>query len=196
MHQNANLFLKMQWLHIFLHINISPPIILVPIIGLLLIFIMIHYAAKCKIDCLINLSKLNFRKHGWLPWWYRKPVRCGAHAKYEHIGNLINLHTEASSSNVHVDTLRLRQNGRHFPDDTFKLIFLNENVRVSITISLKFVPKGPSNNFLALVQIMAWCRPGNKPLSEPMIVSLLMHICISRPQWVTESFTIHDLCNK
>ena len=36
----------------------------------------------------------------------------------------------------------------------------------------------------ALVQIMAWHRPGDKPLSEPMMVSLLMHICVTRPQWV------------
>ena len=36
--------------------------------------------------------------------------------------------------------------------------------------SMKFVPKGPINNIPALVQIMAWCRPGDKPLSEPMIV--------------------------
>ena len=36
-----------------------------------------------------------------------------------------------------------------------------------IKISLKFAPKGPINNILSLVQIMAWCRPGDKPLSEP-----------------------------
>ena len=45
-----------------------------------------------------------------------------------------------------VNTLRPRQNGRRFADDTFKCIFLNENVRISIEISLKFVPKGPINN--------------------------------------------------
>ena len=67
-----------------------------------------------------------------------------------------------------VNTLRPRQYGRHFPDDTSKRIFLNENVRISIKISLKFVPKGPINKIPALVQIMAWCRPGDKPLSEPM----------------------------
>ena len=39
---------------------------------------------------------------------------------------------------------------------------------------MKSVPKGPSNNFPVLVQIMAWYRPGNKPLSAPMMVSLLM----------------------
>ena len=40
-------------------------------------------------------------------------------------------------------------------------------------ISLKFVPKGPINNIPALVQIKAWRRPGDKPLSDPMMVSLL-----------------------
>ena len=83
-----------------------------------------------------------------------------------------------------LNTLRPRQNGRHFADDIFKCIFLNENVSVAIKISLKFVPKGPINNILALVQIMAWRRPGDKPLSEPMMVSLPTHICVTRPQWV------------
>ena len=48
--------------------------------------------------------------------------------------------------------------------------------------SLKFVPKGPINDIPALVQIMAWRRPGDKPLSEPMLVSLPTHICVTRPQ--------------
>ena len=52
-------------------------------------------------------------------------------------------------------------------DDIFKRIFLNENVIISIKISLKFIPKGPINNIPALVQIMAWRQPGDKPLSEP-----------------------------
>ena len=83
-----------------------------------------------------------------------------------------------------VNTLRPRQNGRHFPDDIFKRIFLNENVWISLKISLKFVPKGPINNIPALVQIMAWRQTGAKPLSESMMVSLLTHICVTRPQWV------------
>ena len=77
--------------------------------------------------------------------------------------------------------------GKMAAADTFKHIFLNENVRISIKISLKFVPKGPINNNPALVQIMAWRRSGDKPLSEPMIVSLLTHICVTRPQWVNKS---------
>ena len=53
-----------------------------------------------------------------------------------------------------------------------------------IKISLKFVPKGPINNIPALVQIMAWRRPGDKPLSEPMMVRSTTHICITQPQCV------------
>ena len=82
------------------------------------------------------------------------------------------------------NTLRPRQNSRHFPDDIFKCVFLNENVWISIEISLKFVSKGQINNNPALVQIMAWRRPGDEPLSEPMMVSLLTHLCVTRPQWV------------
>ena len=44
--------------------------------------------------------------------------------------------------------------------------------------------KGLFNNIPALVQIMAWRRPGDKPLSEAMMVSLLTHICVTLPQWV------------
>ena len=83
-----------------------------------------------------------------------------------------------------VNTLRPRQNGHHFADDIFKRIFWNENARISLKISLKFVPKVRINNIPSLVQIMAWRRPGGMPLSEPMVVSLLTHICVSRPQWV------------
>ena len=83
-----------------------------------------------------------------------------------------------------VNTLRPRRNEQHFADDIFKRIFFNENVWLSIKISLKFVPKGPINNIPALVQIMAWHRWGDKPLSEPMMVSLPTHICVTRPQWV------------
>ena len=81
------------------------------------------------------------------------------------------------------NTLRPRQNVRHFADNTFKRIFLSENVDISIKISLKFVPKGPISNIQPLVQIMAWHRPGDKALSEPMMVRLPTHICVTRPQW-------------
>ena len=50
--------------------------------------------------------------------------------------------------------------------------------------SWKFVCKGLINKTPALDHIMAWRRPGDKPLSEPMMVSLLTHICVTRPQWI------------
>ena len=66
----------------------------------------------------------------------------------------------------------------------FKCISLNENIWISNRISLKFVPKSQINDIPALVQIMAWRLPGNKPLSETMMVSLLTHMCVTQPQWV------------
>ena len=80
------------------------------------------------------------------------------------------------------NSLRPRLNRRPFGDD-----ILNENEWILPRISLKFVPKVRINNIPALVQIMAWRRPGDKPLSEPMMVSLLTHICVTRPQWVNRN---------
>ena len=69
----------------------------------------------------------------------------------------------------------LRWKGHNFADDIFKCIFLNENCCILIKISLKFVTKGPINNIPELVQIMAWHQPGDKPLSEPMMVIGIDH---------------------
>ena len=49
---------------------------------------------------------------------------------------------------------------------------------------LTIVPKALINNIPALVQIMAWRWPADKPLSAPIMVSLPMHKCVTRPQWV------------
>ena len=64
-----------------------------------------------------------------------------------------------------LNTLRPRQNGGRFADDILDCVLLNENVWISIKISLKFLPKGPINNIPALIPIMTWRRPGDKPLS-------------------------------
>ena len=66
-----------------------------------------------------------------------------------------------------LNTLRPRQND---------CLFEVDHVWISVKISLKFVLKGPINNIPALVQIMAWHRPGHKPLSESMLVGSLMPI--------------------
>ena len=54
-------------------------------------------------------------------------------------------------------------------DDIFKWILFNENGRILIQISHKVVPMCPIDNKPALVLVMAWCRTGDKPLSEPMM---------------------------
>ena len=98
------------------------------------------------------------------------------------------------NEHIFINTLRPRQNGWHFTDEIFKCIFLNEDNWISINISLKFVLKGQINNIQALVQTMAWRRPGDKPLSEPMLVILLMHICVTLPHLKSGmSLLIHDL---
>ena len=81
---------------------------------------------------------------------------------------------------VWLNTLRLRQNCCHFADDLSNVFSWMKIYQ----FCLWFVTKARINNILALVQIMAWCRPGNKPLSELMMVSLLTHICVTQPQWV------------
>ena len=86
-----------------------------------------------------------------------------------------------------LNTLRAIFSRRHFQMD-----FFNKNIWISLRNSLKFVLKVRINNIPALVKIMAWRGPGNTPLSEPMMVSLLTHICVTWPQWVNRSF-IHSV---
>ena len=82
---------------------------------------------------------------------------------------------------------------RCFPLVSFMRIFLKENnVNILISISLKFVPGCSVNNLPTLVEIMAWRRSGDKPLSKRGIPRenenwikilahpppLVLHICI------------------
>ena len=61
-------------------------------------------------------------------------------------------------------------------DNIFKRVFLNENVRILIQISLKFVPEGSIDNKPASVQVMAWRHTDNKPLPEPMLTQICVAI--------------------
>ena len=64
------------------------------------------------------------------------------------------------------------QKGRHFPDDIFKRIFVNENVRILIKMSLKFLTKAPIDKTPVFGQVMAWHRASDKPLPEAMLTLL------------------------
>ena len=130
----------------------------------------------CRADMGNSAAKAQGLISKWRPYWYLSAtlqyLQCISN------GDTAVLHKAFKYRDCHYkdnslifNTMRQRQNGRRFADDTFKRIFLNENVRISIKISLKFVPEGPINNNPSLVQIMAW------HWSEPMMVSLLTDIC-------------------
>ena len=75
------------------------------------------------------------------------------------------------------NSTHLSLNKSHFADDMFKRIFLNENIWISNKISLRYVPWGLIDTMWALVQKIAWCRPGDKPLSEPMLTQFWLITC-------------------
>ena len=110
-----------------------------------------------------------------LYFWFAVDWIMGCPCKAQH-----RVFTTNPCSGWPINTLRPKQDGRHFADDMFTCSFFNENVWIPIKFSLKFVPKGPINDISALVQIIAWRRAGDMPLSEPMMVSLPRHICVTR----------------
>ena len=63
------------------------------------------------------------------------------------------LHQDKNNLNVTVELtpLPLDKMAAILADDIFKHIFLNENVRIPIQISLAFVPKGLIDNTSALI---------------------------------------------
>ena len=122
-----------------------------------------------------SVSKSYWTK-AWLKAWFGRMLSIiSPRIAYLHDSDIIN-------------TLRRRWNYHNFADEIFKCISVNENVWISIKISLKFVTKVLINDTPALVQKMAWRRSGDKPLSELMMVSLLTHICVTRLRWVKSMF--------
>ena len=57
--------------------------------------------------------------------------------------------------------------------DIFRCIFLNDNDKIPIPISLKLVPRSPIDNKATLVQEMVWRRIGDKPLPEPVMTQVI-----------------------
>ena len=108
--------------------------------------------SELRLSCYLIFSVRDYAipsaKYAWFCWW-------------------------TQNMNGVFNTLRPRQNGHHLPDDILKWIFWNENVWISIKISLKFVPRSSINNILALAQIMAWCRPGTS-FSKCLVWALIL----------------------
>ena len=112
------------------------------------------------------------KKNRWQPYIFINTDGSGTCHMWPYTGN--------SHCNISLlNTLRPGQNGCHFAVGVFTCIFMNENIWISLKISLKIFPRVSINNIPALAQIIAWHLPCNKPLSEPMVVSLLRHIWVS-----------------
>ena len=92
---------------------------------------------------------------------------------------------------THSNTSRPEQDERYFTDSIFKCIFLNEDVWILFKISLKFVLESSIDNKSSLVQVMAWCQAGAKPLPDPMMAQF-NNICVAKPQCV--SLFLHEFC--
>ena len=143
----------------------------------------IHYHGLPSFQTVLNFTKdvskhfIIIRLNKSKVWWLLRqliisnPMRTSWHEKAFRMIVLFTLR-------------RPRQNCYHIADYIFKCNFLEENLWLFIAISLEIVPRGTADNIPVLVQIMAWCRPGDKPLSEAMMVRLLTHICVTRLQWV------------
>ena len=90
----------------------------------------------------------------------------------------------AKKKQDNINILRPRQMAAIFQTTFSNAFSLMKIYEFRLRFHWSLYPKVRINNIPALVQIMAWRRPGDKPLSEPMVVNLLTHICVTRPQWV------------
>ena len=72
------------------------------------------------------------------------------------------------------------KNGPHFANEIFKLNFLYEGCGTLTQISMKFVPMGPVDNILALVQKMAWRRIGAPIYIRTNYGLVYGHFCVTK----------------
>ena len=92
-----------------------------------------------------------------------------------------------------------RQNGCHFANDIFILIFFYDNCCIFIQISVTFVTMGATDFESALVQDKVCRWKGNKPLSEPMITKTndaFMRLPVSRIDRSWSQPHCGDRCSK
>ena len=92
------------------------------------------------------------------------PVMAWCHQTTSH-----NLSHMTSQGHNELTLLPLDKMASILANHIFTWIFLNENDRIQIQISLRFVPRSPLDSKPAVIQVMARHRTGDKPLSEPMM---------------------------
>ena len=159
---------------------------------------------------IVQLWKLgkssNWGPKSWFQLFSLKKIRlcdteiCNNNVK---IWNLMNP-MKSKIFDLKINTLRLRQNGRHFANDLFKRIFVNEKVRIFVQISLKFILECPINNNQHWFRWWLGAKKATSHYLNQWWSSLLMHIWVTRPQWVKSpdttscgmiNFNIYNTCN-
>ena len=133
----------------------------------ILIKISLKFVSKVPIDNISALVKIIRRRA--IIWTNADPIHCRIYAALE--GSELSVHVYTvllSLFHFHILIIsRPRENGRHFAD-IFKCIYSLKNDGMnSYSNFTTFVHNVSIDNISALVQIMAWRRTGDKPLSEP-----------------------------
>ena len=135
---------------------------------------LVSYFESCGVinkicEMISEQRKQNYFQHQQYVCWWRNAIGCWDIFR-------------RSVDHTFLNTLRPRQMAAVFP------------TKFSSTFSWTKM-----NNIQSLVQIIAWHLPGDKSLSEPMMVSLPTHICVIQPQWVKtagpalEGFINHNI---
>ena len=130
---NKPLYIEEWWLYVCRSITLR-----IQLLIWLSCNMIVNNGSSTDIDTYIIVRFIMFITCNWLP----KYSRCSLCPKYK----------REDFCRAAVNTLRPKQNGRHFADDIFKCIFLNENVWIPIRITLKFVPR------VKLTQFQYWFR--------------------------------------
>ena len=138
-------------------------------IVLKLIYVVYSYPIGNMFDvkeCNISLSSDCSIHSVWkyIPWNECRPYMYAGICS----GSVLGIHYSLAARAAH-QLISPGQNGHHFTNDIFECIFLNENIRILIQFSMKFVPKGPIDNKSASVEVLACRFFGTKSLHEPML---------------------------
>ena len=117
-----------------------------------------------KYYCMMQWMQASLALDGISTWWMNLTIWSPFKCKFPVLG-------------IKIPNVVIRRSSDTIITNCELLLYISE-------VSLKFVPNGIINKTPALVQIMTWRQPGDMPLSEPMVVTLPTHICVTRPQWV------------
>ena len=81
-------------------------------------------------------------------------------------------------------------------DDIFKWIFLDENHKISIEVSLKFVPMSPFYNRPAFVRYWRGAEKATNHYPNKHWPSSLRHVCGTRGRWVQNLIDMRSIIYK